>query len=258
MDVRDILVVIPARYASTRFPGKPLAKLQGRDGVHRSLVEWSWRSAIAAFGSSCVVVATDDERITEEVARFGGQCAFTPSDLRNGTERCAFHVESLKEKPRIVVNYQGDAPLIPPEFVKSLVAFALDRNSAMATPMVHCDPSMTEMLLSAAKSGRAGGTCVVSDRLGRALYFSKYPIPFGQQALLKMHIGLYAFTPEALAQYAVLSPSASEISEGLEQLRFLDAGIAIDLLELPLPETGIWELNNPDDIPVVERALKAM
>lgn len=251
-------IVIPARYASTRFPGKPLHHLRGADGVSRSLIEWSWRAATAAVDASAVIVATDDERIADVVRNFGGQVAMTPSDLRNGTERCAYYVQSLPQPPRLVVNFQGDAPLIPAHFVSGLIDFALSSNSAMATPYVVCDTVMAERLRDAARSGLAGGTCVVTDARLRALYFSKYPIPFGRDAMLKMHVGLYAYKPAALADYIGRSPTMAEEAEGLEQLRFLDAGIPIDLLEMPLPSTGLWELNNPDDCSVIEAGLAAI
>jgi 3-deoxy-manno-octulosonate cytidylyltransferase (CMP-KDO synthetase) len=179
----------------------------------------------------------------------------TPSDLRNGTERCAYYAQTLPHPPKLIVNLQGDAPLIPPYFVRELIDFALASNSAMATPYVACDAAMAARLRDAARSGQAGGTCVVADRAGQALYFSKYPIPFGADAALKMHVGLYAYTPAALALYASLPPSEAEEAEGLEQLRFLDADVAIDLLEMALPATGLWELNNPEDVAVIEAGL---
>jgi 3-deoxy-manno-octulosonate cytidylyltransferase (CMP-KDO synthetase) len=248
-------IIIPARYASTRFPGKPLFKLKGANGIKRPLIEWSWRAAVAAHGPDAVTVATDDNRIVEAVDQFGGHAVLTPSDLRNGTERCAFHIATLPQKPELVLNFQGDAPLIPTIFVQRLIAAAKERNSIMATPFVPCNADMAAMLRKAASEGRAGGTCVVNDQNDRALYFSKYPIPFGSHADLKMHVGLYAYTPAALAAYSGREPSEAELSEGLEQLRFLDADIPIDSVAMPLPKTGLWELNNPEDVAVIETAL---
>jgi 3-deoxy-manno-octulosonate cytidylyltransferase (CMP-KDO synthetase) len=257
LEQADTVIVIPARYASTRFPGKPLHTLRGADGISRSLIEWSWRAATAAADGAAVVVATDDDRVADEVHRFGGQVAMTPTDLRNGTERCAYYAQSLPHPAKLVVNFQGDAPLIPPHFVSGLIEFALASNSAMATPYVACDAAMAGRLRDAVRSGQAGGTCVVVNNAGQALYFSKYPIPFGTDAALKMHVGLYAYTPAALALYASLPPSMAEESEGLEQLRFMDAGVAIDLLEMALPQSGLWELNNPDDVAVIEASLSS-
>lgn len=258
--MQNSLIIIPARYASTRFPGKPLHMLRNAAGVSRSLIEWSWRAASKAMGQAGgqagVVVATDDDRIAAEVTRFGGQVAMTPTDLRNGTERCAYYAQSLVTQPKLIVNFQGDAPLIPAKFVTELIAFAVARNAAMATPYVPCDTVMAQRLRAAAQSGLAGGTCVVGNHAGQALYFSKYPIPFGADAALKMHVGLYAYSPDALALYASLPPSMAEEAEGLEQLRFLDGGISIDLLEMPLPKSGLWELNNPEDQSIIEAGLE--
>ena len=254
---QPVAIVIPARYASTRYPGKPLARIRGAGGIERSLIEWSWRAAARPFGPGAVIVATDDTRIADEVEGFGGRAVLTPTDLRNGTERCAFHVATLKDPPELVINFQGDAPLIPAAFVSNLAAFATARGSAVATPYVACNAAMAVALRSAAQEGRAGGTCVVADGKGSALYFSKFPIPFGGEAPLRMHVGLYAYTPSALTHYLQTPPSAAELSEGLEQLRFLDVGVAIDLLEQPLPDHGLWELNNPDDLLPIENALGA-
>lgn len=256
MSVPDLMVIIPARYQSTRFPGKPLVQLVGSGGIKRPLIEWSWRAATASVGVERVIVATDDSRIADEVVRFGGRVEMTPSALRNGTERCAWLVQSLQLTPELVVNFQGDAPLVPASWVRDLVTFARERGSAMATPYVPCTGAMAEMLRATSREGHAGGTCVVTDGDRRAMYFSKFPIPYGDDAPLKMHVGLYAYTPEALANYLALLPTTPELSEGLEQLRFLNAGIAIDMLEMDLTHGMLWELNNPGDVQVIERALQ--
>lgn len=251
----DLLVIIPARYASSRFPGKPLEPLRNRDGVVRPLIEWTWRAAVAAVGAERVVVATDDDRIIATVDGFGGRALQTPVDLRNGTERCAAVVAEMAHPPALVINLQGDSPLVPAHFLIALAAFAVANGSAMATPCLACDAVTARRLREQAIMGIVGGTTVVRRADGRALYFSKYPLPHGANAALSLHVGLYAYTPEALRQYASLPPSAAELSEGLEQLRFLDAGIAIDMLELAAPPSGLWELNNPEDVPLVEAGL---
>lgn len=258
MVTSDHLVIIPARYASTRYPGKPLVGLKGPGGVERPLIEWTWRAAIAATSPEKVVVATDDDRIADTVRRFGGQVELTPSDLRNGTERCAWLVQSRQQKPDVVVNFQGDAPLIPANILLQLIEFARTRNALMATPYAECDAATAAMLRAASVSGRAGGTCVVTDQNSQALYFSKFPIPFGKDAQLKLHIGLYAYAPGALASYLDLPPSPAEVSEGLEQLRFLHSGLAIDMLRVHLEGRSLWELNNPEDVSIVEHELQNM
>ena len=116
----EILVVIPARSASTRFPDKPLAELTAADGTRRPLIEWTWRAACAAVDPSQVLVATDSEVIAERVERFGGRAAMTSPDLRNGTERCAAVLEQLEREPEVLINLQGDSPLVPPRIIHAL------------------------------------------------------------------------------------------------------------------------------------------
>jgi 3-deoxy-manno-octulosonate cytidylyltransferase (CMP-KDO synthetase) len=251
----DFQLVIPARYQSSRFPGKPLAPLVGRNGETRSLIEWTWRAAVAAVGEVRVMVATDDQRIVTEVERFGGRAAMTSATLRNGTERCAALVAQMVSPPSLIINLQGDAPLVPPHFISELVRFARERNSAVATPNLRCDEALAVRLREQARQGLVGGTCVVTDQDNRALYFSKYPIPHGEGATLSMHVGLYAYTPDALARYLAAEPCAAELTEGLEQLRFLDMGIGIDMLAVDPQAQGLWELNNPEDVPLVEAGL---
>lgn len=253
----DATVIIPARFASTRFPGKPLVSLTCPKGETRPLIEWSWRAAAAAVGSEAVVVATDDERIKAVVEGFGGRAVMTSCELRNGTERCAAAVETLGSSARFVVNFQGDSPLLPPGSIEPLLEVLRKGRVEVATPFVTCDAELTAMILGEHADGRVGGTCAVSRADGTAAYFSKLPIPHGAgDALpLKLHLGLYAYTRSALARYAALAPTALEQVEGLEQLRFVDAGEAIALVEIPRPAQGIWEVNNPEDVEPVSRRL---
>jgi 3-deoxy-manno-octulosonate cytidylyltransferase (CMP-KDO synthetase) len=248
----DALIIIPARYSSSRFPGKPLALLNGPDGHARPLIEWTWRQAVNAIDPEKVIVATDDQRIADVVRGFGGQYVMTDTCPRNGTERCAAVLETLGQCPDYIVNLQGDAPLVPPVMIRQLIEFAQSRSSAMATAYVRCDTAMAARLRQQARQGRVGGTTVVANAKGQALYFSKHPIPHGDDAPLNMHIGLYIYTPDALRAYTALPPSLAEEAEGLEQLRFLDAGTAIDLMETDLPKGGLWELNQPEDVLIIE------
>ena len=253
------LVIIPARHASVRFPGKPLCPLAAPDGTTRPLVEWTWRAAVAAVGVHNVCIATDDSRIADAAHAFGARIALTDPDLRNGTERCAAALAVLGETPDVVVNLQGDSPLIPPRFVTAVLAAFADPAVQVATPYVECDAAMMALIRADLAAGRVGGTCVVARADGTAAYFSKYPIPHGASAAcpLRLHLGLYAFRPSALTAYAALPPGALERVEGLEQLRFLEAGWPIHLVSVPRPEGGMWEVNNPEDVAIVERALPA-
>lgn len=259
----DFAILIPARFASVRYPGKPLATLRGADGNARSLIQRSWETAQAIAGPDRVWVATDDARIAEAVAAFGGQVVMTPTSCRNGTERCAAALDALGHVAPIVVNLQGDAPLTPGFVVADLVtALAADAGAAMATPAVRCSPTLYRHLINDQAAGRVGGTTVVFDRDARALYFSKRVIPHLPESRadahqhVHLHLGVYAYRPAALAAYVAAPPAPLEELEGLEQLRFLDMGQPIRMVPFdPLPWDCI-ELNNPQDVPAIEAVLR--
>lgn len=260
----DFAILIPARYASTRFPGKPLALLRGADGTARSLIERSWHAATAIAAPERVWVATDDERIAEAVTAFGGQVVMTPESCRNGTERCAAALEVLGDIAPVIVNLQGDAPLTPAHVVSGLAAaLAADPEAVMATPAVACSPSLYSHLIADQAAGRVGGTTVVADGAGRALYFSKRVIPHLPATLddayqmVRLHLGVYAYRPAALRAYAASPPTPLELAEGLEQLRFLESGQPIRLVPFPALEWDCIELNNPEDVPAIEAVLQS-
>lgn len=259
----DFAILIPARHASQRFPGKPLALLRGVDGEARSLIRRSWDAACAISGPAAVWVATDDDRIADAVRSFGGQVVMTPTACRNGTERCAAAIEALGPVAPIVVNLQGDAPLTPDFVVRDLVtALAEDADAVMATPAVRCSPSLYAHLVGDQAVGRVGGTTVVFNARRRALYFSKRVVPHvpaeqpDAHAHVHLHLGVYAYRPQALAAYAATPPSPLEALEGLEQLRFLETGQAIRVVEFPPLDWDCIELNNPEDVPAIEAVLR--
>lgn len=257
MAYHPILIVIPARYASARFSGKPLAPMSA-NGHTRPLIEWTWRAAMRCAWVGDIVVATDDSRIADVVAGFGGSVCMTGPTARNGTERCAEVVAAMDEQPELVINLQGDSPLIQAQDVRALIEAWREGKAGVVTPYLLCDAALERRLIDEETRGRVGGTTLVDDRNGRALYFSKRIIPHrpGNQPPLKMHVGLYAYTPDALARYAAAEPSALELAEGLEQLRFLDISVPIDTVQLADRAGGIWEVNNPEDVPIVERQLE--
>lgn len=175
----SVLIVIPARYASSRFPGKPLAMLRGADGTSKSLIERSWRAAQSVAGVARVVVATDDARIEDAAHAFGAEVVMTSPDCANGTERCAEALRSVGEDYEIVVNLQGDAPLTPHWFVEDLVAgMHSDPQADVATPVLRCDGRALNGFLQDRANGRVGGTTAVFSRSRHALYFSKEVIPY--------------------------------------------------------------------------------
>ncbi len=252
------VIVIPARYASTRYPGKPLVVLRGPDGA-KTLVQRSWEAAKAVRGADRVVVATDDERIAEAVRGFGGEVVMTPSSCRNGTERCAAALGSLGDV-ELVVNLQGDAPLTPPAFVEALIG-AMGRDVDMATPVLRCDVTTWRHFREDRAAGRVGGTTAVFAGDGRALYFSKEVIPFVVEGQVPdpipvfHHVGVYAYRPAALRAYAGWPEGVLERHEGLEQLRFLENGARVQCVEVEGRGRVFWELNNPVDVERIESVL---
>jgi 3-deoxy-manno-octulosonate cytidylyltransferase (CMP-KDO synthetase) len=257
-------IVIPARYASTRYPGKPLVPLKGADGQAKTLIQRSWEAARAVPGGARVIVATDDDRIADAAKAFGAEVAMTPESSRNGTERCAAALEAIGDAD-VIVNLQGDALLTPPAFVSALLdAMARDPTIEVATPAMRATPEIHRRLLGDQREGRVGGTTVAIGADGDALYFSKAVIPHvapaavGDPALpVFLHVGVYAYKRAALEAYAALPPTRLELLEGLEQLRFLEHGRPVRVVEVAAPGYDIWELNNPEDVAPIEAALAA-
>jgi 3-deoxy-manno-octulosonate cytidylyltransferase (CMP-KDO synthetase) len=219
-----VVGAIPARYASTRLPGKVLKPLAGRP-----MIEHVYRRAESARGLARVVVLTDDERIAEAVERFGGQWEMTPPDCASGTDRVAW--AARRWEAAAVVNVQGDEPLIDPESI-SLVAAHLAAHPE--------DPVVT--LSAEAEEGDAENpnvVKVVAGRGGYALYFTRAAVPYRRGAggpPTQRHIGIYGYQRQALLELAALEPSPLERAESLEQLRALENGIPIRVL----PARGFW------------------
>jgi len=258
-----VLIAIPARHASSRYPGKPLVPLTGPDGS-KTLIRRSWEAALAVAGHHRTVIATDDDRIADHAAAFGAEVIMTSSAARNGTERCA-EVAALLPGHDIVVNLQGDAPLTPPWFVEGLIAaLAADPVADLATPVLRCDGRAVAGLLADRRAGRVGGTTAVFGAGGRALYFSKEVIPHLAQdhapdapTPVFHHVGVYAYRPAALAAYPAWPVGPLETLEGLEQLRFLEQGRAVLCVAVEARGRPFWELNNPSDVAIIEAMLHA-
>ncbi len=262
----SVLVVIPARYASTRYPGKPLVALKGAGGQAKTLIRRSWDAAMAARGVDRVVVATDDERISNEAKSFGAEVVMTSEDCANGTERCADALKHLGQDYEVIVNLQGDAPLTPHWFVEELIAgLKANPHLGVATPVLRCDADALNGFLEDRRTGRVGGTTAVFSRNNHALYFSKEVIPFtdrqyvdGDQIPVFHHVGVYAYRNEALAAYQNMKPGPLETLEGLEQLRFLENDTDILCVEVDGKGRAFWELNNPEDVARIESKLAEM
>ena len=255
-------VLVPARYQSSRYPGKPLVELRGARGTPKPLIQRSYEAARRVREISSVHVLTDDERIADAARGFGADVILTSPECRNGTERCAEALRELGEVD-LVVNLQGDALLTPPGFVEALVArMAEDSDALVATPAMRLRSEEVRALRAEEAAGSVGGTTVVTDGQGYALYFSKRLIPHlppvaldGELSPVRLHVGVYAYRPEALERYTATPVTELEDLEGLEQLRFLVAGIPVAVVEVERPPFALRELNNPEDVAAIEQAL---
>ncbi|RHZ96824.1 3-deoxy-manno-octulosonate cytidylyltransferase [Cereibacter sphaeroides] len=261
----SVLIAIPARYASTRYPGKPLVALRDPDGTEKTLIRRSWEAAMAVRGIDRVVVATDDDRIRTAAEAFGAEVVMTSPDCRNGTERCA-EVAAALPGFEIVVNLQGDAPLTPAWFIEELVAgLREDLSAEVATPVLRCDGRALNGFLTDRRAGRVGGTTAVFGATRHALYFSKEVIPYtgraygdAEETPVFHHVGVYAYRPAALAAYPSWPIGPLEELEGLEQLRFLENGRSVLCVEVEARRRQFWELNNPEDVARIETMLAEM
>lgn len=228
-----VAVVIPARHGAQRFPGKPLADLAGRP-----LIAHVVERARRARGVDAVAVATDDPRIAAAAERAGAEAILT-GEARTGTDRVAEAARRLRPGPDVVVNLQGDEPLIEPEAIEALVR-AMAPGVEMAT---------LARPLAAGELGRAHVVKVVTDLRGDALYFSRAPIPHrragGESSVARAHVGIYAFTAAFLQTFAALAPGRLEGEESLEQLRALEHGHRIRVAETAYAGFGI---DTPEDL----------
>jgi 3-deoxy-manno-octulosonate cytidylyltransferase (CMP-KDO synthetase) len=243
----QVVAVIPARYEATRLPGKPLADIAGRP-----MIEHVYRRAAAARGVDAVVVATDDERIASAVRGFGGMVAMTSAAHRTGTDRIAEVAAGLPCD--IVVNLQGDEPLIEAETIEAVIA------PLLSDPMLEMS---TACVAIADRSDYDNPNVVklVKDRTGRALYFSRAPVPHFRSDPgpriphpVYKHIGLYGYRRTFLLKFATLAQTPLERTESLEQLRALEHGYRIQTVETRYDSVGV---DTPEDLERVRRQLMA-
>ena len=217
-----VIGIIPSRYASTRFPSKPLAMIKGKTMIQR-VWEQAWKSKLDA-----VVVATDDMRIADEVLKFGGQYVLTDPNHRSGTDRCREALYVLEGQYDAVVNIQGDEPFIDPAQINQVIGLIGRDDTQLA--------SLAKRIEDEDELFSPNVVKVVMDKQGNALYFSRNPIPFMrnldrdkwlQKGEFYKHIGLYAYKTETLCQIAEMQSTALEMAESLEQLRWLENGLRI-------------------------------
>src|SRR5262245_7076828 len=228
MKVEAATAIIPARFNSTRFPGKPIAEIDGKP-----LIEHVYRRVEQAALVDRIVVATDDQRIADAVRRFGGTALMTRNDHPSGTDRLA---EAAQDYPAdtLIVNVQGDEPMIEPADIDQAVTAARLGDAEIVTLMTPLDPSQAD---------DPNRVKVVTDRSGIALYFSRSKIPHGGTCFL--HLGLYVYRVGFLKKFTKLERTPLEIAERLEQLRALEHGYRIRVVEVENESCGI---DTPEDL----------
>jgi len=250
------IIVIPARFGSTRLPGKPLALIHGKSLLYRM-----WSIAKTVKRVEGVYIATDDLRIQEHAEGFGAQVIMTPEQCLNGTERVFAACHGLEYLPDIVLNLQGDAVLTPPWVIQTLLDKVLeDENIGLATTAVQMTEQQYQAMQTSKRNGKVGGTTVVFDKNNNALYFSKSLIPFIRDKNdphfpMYRHIGLYCYRYPTLKTYLNLAPTPLEKIEGLEQLRALENGIPIKIVKVDYEGRTHWAIDSQDDIDVVENII---
>lgn len=239
-----VLCVIPARYASTRLPGKPLSLIAGKP-----MIQHVYERACQAQMPNEVIVATDNELVEKAVAAFGGKAVMTSPDHPSGTDRLA-EVALMYPDVDVIVNVQGDEPMIPPEVIDNLAkAFENDAELNMATMKVVMDD---------ADYNNPAAVKVVTDLNGYALYFSRSLMPYPRNKpdgyKVYKHVGIYAYRRNFLLKYAALQPTPLEKAESLEQLRALENGYKIKVLESSFKGIG----HTPEDLAAVNELFAAM
>lgn len=240
-----ILGVIPARYASTRLPGKPLIDIGGK-----SMIQRVYEQCLKCDELDEVVVATDDERILQHVQAFGGKVMLTSAEHQSGTDRCAEVANKLAVKYDVVINIQGDEPFIDPEQISKVIGCFDNETVQIASLYKKISREQDAQFPNTVK--------VVMNHLGNALYFSRSVIPYRRNQAAEIHyykhIGLYGYRADVLQQITRLQPSMLEQAESLEQLRWLENGFTITMRETQLETLSI---DTPDDLKLVENYLKS-
>ena len=229
------IAIIPARYASTRFPGKPLVAINGKP-----MVQHVYERALSSGLFQKVIVATDDHRIQSAVTDFGGEVVMTDNTHQSGTDRCGEVIEGLKDSYDVVINIQGDEPFIQHEQLEELVNLFQSTPAQIGT--------LKKAISNAEDVFDSNVVKVVSGLDKRALYFSRNPIPFVREVekenwydkqIFYKHLGIYGYRFEVLKELAQLNPSVLELSESLEQLRWLENGYQIFIAETQHESIGI-------------------
>jgi len=238
-----ILGIIPARYGSTRFEGKPLALINGKMMIQRV-----YEQACKADRLSEVVVATDDERIYNAVLGFGGKAVMTSTNHKSGTDRCREVVDKVGAGFEAVINIQGDEPYINPLQINQIAELISDKDTPIA--------SLCKPVHDAEELASPNAVKVVFDKNGKALYFSRFAIPYLRNKVERTfykHIGIYAYKTLTLREISALPQSGLELAESLEQLRWLENGYTV---RMGVTEFESFSVDVPEDITKIESIFK--
>lgn len=257
------LIVVPARFGSTRLPGKPLLTIAGRTLLER--VTAVARAAAMQAGNCHVVVATDDARIADHARDLGVAVVLTAEDIDSGSGRAFAAAQAQASPPAFVVNLQGDAPFIPPALVADLLSTLRGGSADVATPVYRLDWERLDRLRAHKVTAPFSGTTCIRGDDGRALWFSKTIIPAirgeaglrsaGPLSPVWQHLGLYGYRMSALEWFATTPPSSYEKLEGLEQLRFLEAGRTVATVAVDPPRHAMSGIDTPADLALAEEAI---
>lgn len=251
-------IIIPARYASVRLPGKPLAMIAGKTMLQR--VADIAHAAAEGLPHVSVVVATDDERIAKHCKEIGVESLMTPPECPTGTDRAAATVRQMKEKPGFVLNMQGDAPLTPPDFLRAMIESFTQSPCDAITPVTQMTWEQLDKLRESKKTTPFSGTCAVFDeKTGKAFWFSKNIIPAmrkedklreaGGLSPVFRHIGIYGYSVEMLETYCKLPEGIFEKLEGLEQLRMLENGYEMRCVPVDYKgRASMSGVDSPEDV----------
>ncbi len=259
--MRD-LIVIPARYGSTRLPGKPLLKLAGKTLLERVFA--NAQNAARRAGACDVLVATDDRRIAEHAGSIGAEVVMTAADLDSGSARARAAAQAQADPPAAIINLQGDAPFITPQTITALIEAMRKKDAPVVTPVYRLDWERLDRLREHKRTAPFSGTTCVRDRDGRALWFSKSILPAmrDENALRSQpmspvwqHLGLYGYTFEALDWFGKTPPGTYEKLEGLEQLRFLEHGWSIATVPVDPPKHALSGIDTQRDLELAEDAI---
>ncbi len=249
------LIVIPARMASTRFPDKPIARIAGK-----TMIERVWAIGQAVKQAKEVIIATDDQRLKEFAEGFGAKVLMTSPACPSGTDRVA-EVALYNNRHTIFFNLQGDAVLTPPWVIEEVLQVMLGNpHIQMATPAVRLRGEALFSFIAGKKDGNSSGTTVAFNRKGNALYFSKAVIPYDREEQnperpIFRHIGLYAYRKETLCQLTRFPQGPFERSEKLEQLRALENGIPIRVVEVDYRGRTHGSIDRPEDVEFIEAVI---